>query len=42
MLFFSLVKQNYEYERAAAIAVFNLRLGQAIDILSCDTMKGGM
>lgn len=34
LLLDSLVMENGEYERAAAIAVFNLKIGKAIDILS--------
>lgn len=34
LLLDSLVLNNVEYERAAAIAIFNLKIGKAIDILS--------
>ncbi|XP_053373892.1 GATOR complex protein MIOS-like [Mercenaria mercenaria] len=32
-----LVSENHEYERAAAIALFNLKIGTAVKILSCET-----
>ncbi|KAH3795999.1 hypothetical protein DPMN_149563, partial [Dreissena polymorpha] len=32
----SMVNENMEYERAAAIALFNLKIGRAVEILSSD------
>jgi len=40
-LHFSLVKDNFEYERAAAIALFNLKIGKAVEILSGEHAMGG-
>ena len=37
----SLVLNNVEYERAAAIAIFNLKIGKAIDILSSTAVLQG-
>ena len=34
--------ENGEYERAAAIALFNLKIGKAIDILSSTAVLQGM
>ena len=41
ILYTSLVMENGEYERAAAIAVFNLKIGKAIDILSSTAVLQG-
>ena len=38
----SMVNKNMEYERAAAIALFNLRIGKAVEILSTAATKEGV
>ena len=35
------MKDNFEYERAAAIALFNLKIGKAVEILSGEHAMGG-
>lgn len=42
LLLDSLVNQNHEYERAAAIALFNLKIGTAVQILSSEAAVQGV